>query len=134
MNLLDHINATLKPFLTGAGKLWHNDVEPFLSNLLTSVSHAELKLVTDTAAAYVEQALPALTKAAATGDWETFTDTQGSVIASTASELEKQSQVVAVTALTTGVNALISGHPAVVAATTAPQPSPEPAAAPATAA
>lgn len=96
-------------------------LEPWLKSFLTSIVHAEVDTATQAATAYVEQALPALASAAATGDWNTFADTQASVVKSTAQALEQSATKVAVTSVTTAVNALIVGHPAIIAASNPPQ-------------
>lgn len=113
MNLLQRIGNAIISF----GK---DDLEPWLKGFLTGLAHAEIQVATEAAQTFVEQALPALTAAAISGNWSSFVDTQAEVVKQTAAELEKNAEKVAVTSVTTAVNALIVAHPMIQAATAKP--------------
>lgn len=132
MTLLDRLHAALQGTLTGAGKMFHETLEPWMKGLLTTVSHDAVTIAAAAATGYVEQAAPALAAAAASGDWQGFADKQAAIIAQTATDLEKNATKTAVTDVSTAVIALVAGHPAMQAAQAAPAlAAPAPATAPA---
>lgn len=108
MTLLDHINGALQGFLTGAGKLWHQSMEPWLSNLLSTVSKAEVSALAPIASEAVAELGTDLL--AAHGNLSQFSTVAGQVLANTAQKAEAASITAAGTSLFTAVDAAIAGH------------------------
>lgn len=123
MSIFDKITAAIHGAAVSVGTAWHDHVEPWLGNFLKTAVHAEIDAVMPIAQTYVAQAIPALVKAAASGDFQGFADAQWDAVVGAADEAKKQSIVAAITSVSTAVNALIVSHPDVIAATTAPVPS-----------
>lgn len=125
MNLFQRLGNGLMSFV-------HDELEPWLANFLKATAHAAVSIAIPIAETYVAQALPSLTEAAATGDWNAFADHQAAVVKATAADLKQKELMVGITAITTAVNSLIVAHPDVITAvSTAMVPAVSPAAAPA---
>lgn len=122
MSLLNKITAAVHAAAASVATAWHDHVEPWLSNFLGSVVHAEIDAVIPIATKFVEQAVPALVTAAQSGDWNGYADAQWDAVVGTAEEAKKQAIGAAITSVSTAVNALIVSHPDVIAAAKAPEP------------
>ncbi len=120
MNLIDHITSALHTAATSISTAWHDHVAPWLSDFLKNTAKAEVEAVLPLATGFVQEALPALVKAAASGDFSGYADAQWDAIVNTANAAKAASITVGINSVSTAVTALISGHPDVVAASVPP--------------
>ncbi len=109
MNLFQRLGNGLMAFV-------HQDLEPWFGNFLKATAHAAVSVAVTSAEGFVAQAIPALTAAAASGDFNAFIDAQAAVAKATVADLAKKETMVGITAVTTAVNSLIVAHPDVITA------------------
>lgn len=116
MSIFTKISAAVAAAAAAVGTAWHDNIEPWLGDFFKSVVHAEVDAVIPIATAYVQQAVPALVAAAASGNFQGFADAQWDAVVNTAEEAKKQAITAGISSVATAVNALISSHPDVIAA------------------
>lgn len=110
MSLLQHIHKAIDNVLVKTGNLWHKDIQPWLTDLLDKVIHAEVEALIPLAREAVSELAGDLKSATTV---QGFIDAAGQIVISTAEKAKDQAIKTSGIALLTAVTAAIGEQNAV---------------------
>lgn len=109
MKILDHVHKAIDNVLVKTGRIWHEDIAPWLTKLLDSILHAEVEALIPLARAAVAELGEELKDAKSVKD---FINVAGSIVVRTAEQARDQALETSGAAILTAVTAAIAEHPA----------------------